>query len=155
MIRKISLIIIIFNLLIHCGFTPIHTNKNNPNFSIKNITIQGDSKINSYLKAYLNKFQNNKYEKKFTININTKYNKKVLAKDKAAKILSYQLTVDTTFQIISNKKMIKTFTVSEKQNMDKISDNLEEQKNENIIKQNFSSAIYNSLISELTILNDN
>lgn len=155
MIRKISLIIIIFNLLVHCGFTPIHSNKNNSNFSIENIKFEGDNKINSYLKAYLKKYQNSKYERKFTINVNTKYNKKILTKSKAAKILSYQLTVDTNFQISSDGVIIKTLSLSEKQNMDNISDNFEEQKKENIIKQNFSSSIYRSLIRELTILNDN
>ena len=155
MIRKISLIIIIFNLLVHCGFTPIHSNENNSSFSIENIKFEGDNKINSYLKAYLKKYQNSKYERKFTINVNTKYNKKILTKSKAAKILSYQLTVDTNFQISSDGVIIKTLSLSEKQNMDNISDNFEEQKKENIIKQNFSSSIYRSLIRELTILNDN
>ena len=155
MIRKISLIIIIFNLLVHCGFTPIHSNKSNSNFSIENVKFEGDNKINNYLKAYLKKYQNSKYERKSTINVNTKDNKKILTKSKAAKILSYQLTVDTNFQISSGGVIIKTLSLSEKQNMDNISDNFEEQKKENIIKQNFSSSIYRSLIRELTLLNDN
>ena len=141
--------------MVHCGFTPIHSNKSNSNFSIENVKFEGDNKINNYLKAYLKKYQNSKYERKFTINVNTKYNKKILTKSKAAKILSYQLTVDTNFQISSGGVIIKTLSLSEKQNMDNISDNFEEQKKENIIKQNFSSSIYRSLIRELTLLNDN
>ena len=39
--------------------------------------------------------------------------------------------------------------------MDNITDNFEEQKNENIIKQNFASIIYANLVRELSILNDN
>ena len=153
--KKFFLIIIIFNLIVQCGFSPIYINKDNSNFSIENIEFNGDDKINSYLKAYLKKFQNNKYEKKFSIKINTKYKKNILTKDKTAKILSYQLVADTTFDIVSNKKVIKTFSVSEKQNMDNIADNFEEQKNENIIKQNFASIIYANLVRELSILNDN
>ena len=63
--KKFFLIIIIFNLIVQCGFSPIYINKDNSNFSIENIEFNGDDKINSYLKAYLKKFQNNKYEKKF------------------------------------------------------------------------------------------
>ena len=50
---------------------------------------------------------------------------------------------------------IEIIHVSEKQNMNNISDNFEEQKNENIIKQNFASIIYSNFIRELSLINDN
>ena len=71
MLKKFILISVFFNLLSHCGFTPLHLNKNNANFSISNLEIEGDRTINNYLKTYLNQYQNDKFEKEFTIEINT------------------------------------------------------------------------------------
>ena len=50
---------------------------------------------------------------------------------------------------------MKNLKISEKQIMNNIDDDFEEQKNERIAKQNFASSITNKLITEISILNDN
>jgi len=90
MYRKFILLLIFFNLITQCGFTPLHLNNTNAKFSISEIKIEGDRTINNYLKTYLGQYQNDKYEKKFTIEIDTIYDKKILSKDKTAKITEYE-----------------------------------------------------------------
>ena len=155
MIKKFLIIIISFNLISHCGFTPLYSNKSDVNFSITSIELKGDREINNYLKSNLNKYINNISEKKYIIKINSKYSKNVLSKNKTAETTNFELSTNTTFQILSDSKILKEFKISEKTIMDNIDDDFEEQKNEKIAKQNFASSMTNKLITEISILNDN
>ena len=84
-----------------------------------------------------------------------KYSKNVLSKNKTAETTNFELSTNTTFQILSDSKILKEFKISEKTIMDNIDDDFEEQKNEKITKQNFASSMTNKLITEISILNDN
>tara|TARA_Y100000766_G_C18653240_1_gene481500 strand:+ start:69 stop:422 length:354 start_codon:yes stop_codon:yes gene_type:complete len=116
--------------------------------------MKGDRTINNYIKVNLYQLLNNSNEKQFTINVDTKYNKIVLSKDKTAKISEYELSSTSVFEISSNNKLIKKITISEKKNMNNIEDEFEEQKEERIAKQNFAATTSRKLITELSILND-
>ena len=155
MLKKFILISVFFNLLSHCGFTPLHLNKNNANFSISNLEIEGDRTINNYLKTYLNQYQNDKFEKEFSIKINTIYEKKILSKDKSSKINNYELIATSTFNVYSKEELVKEITISEKKNMSTIEDKFEEQKYERVVKQNFANSISTKLITDLSFVNDN
>ena len=155
MIKKFLIIIISFNLISHCGFTPLYSNKSDVNFSITSIEFKGDKEINNFLKNSLNKYTNNESKKKYKIKINSNYSKNVLSKNKAAETTNFELSANTTFQILSNNKILKEFKISEKKIMDNIDDDFEEQKNEKIAKQNFASSMTNKLVTEISILNDN
>tara|TARA_B100000575_G_scaffold268169_1_gene246892 strand:- start:437 stop:904 length:468 start_codon:yes stop_codon:yes gene_type:complete len=155
MLRRFIFIIIFFNFFSQCGFSPLHLNKTNANFSISDIKIEGDRTINNYLKTYLNQYRNNDYEKNFTLEINTLYEKKILSKDKSSKIANYELIATSTFKVYSKAKFIKQIIISEKKNMNSDDDKFEEQKYERIIKQNFALIISNKLATDLSIVNDN
>jgi len=154
MIKKFFLLILVTFLLNHCGFTPLYSNKSNNNFSIVDLTMKGDRTINNYIKINLYQLLNDNNEKQFTINVDTKYNKSVLSKDKTAKITEYELSSISVFEVSSNNRFIKKITISEKKNMNNIEDEFEEQKEERIVKQNFASTTSKKLITELSILND-
>ena len=154
MIKKFFLLILVTFLLNHCGFTPLYSNKSNNNFSIADLTMKGDRTINNYIKINLYQLLNDNNEKQFTINVDTKYNKSVLSKDKTAKITEYELSSISVFEVSSNNRFIKKITISEKKNMNNIEDEFEEQKEERIVKQNFASTTSKKLITELSILND-
>ena len=117
--KKVLILLIFINLLAHCGFTPVHLKKSNVDFSITSINFSGDKTINRYLKSNLNNYINNDYSKQFQIEINTKYEKNIVSKDKSAKITNYQLTSTTFFEITYNN-LVKTFSISEKKSMNNI-----------------------------------
>ena len=155
MIRNLTILIIFFNILSHCGFTPLYSNKSDVNFSITSIEFKGDKEINNFLKNNLNKFKKDKFKKKYKIKINSDYSKSILSKNKAAETTNFELSAITTFEILSNNNIIKELKISEKKIMDNINDDFEEQKNERIAKQNFASSMTSKLITEISILNDN
>ena len=155
MIKKIIPLLILFISISHCGYTPLYLKKTNIDFSISSIKFEGDRTINNFLKTNLKQYLNNNNDKKFDIVAVTEYGKAVLSKDKAANTTSYQLSSNTTFKISSNNKAIKEFKILEKEIMDNITDDFQEQKNEKTYKQNFASSISNKLLTELSLLNDN
>ena len=155
MYKNLTLLIIITSLLSHCGFTPLHSNKKSINFSIENIFLEGDRTINNYLKSNLKQLQGKDSQKQYNIKSNTKFTKKILSKDKTAKITDYELSSNSVIQIISRDKVIKEIIIIERKNMNNMNDKLEEQKYERVIKQNFASSITNKLITEISLINDN
>jgi len=154
MIKKIIPLFILFISISHCGFTPLYSKKTNIDFSITSIEFKGDRTINNFLKTNLKQYQNNNYDRKFDITVITDYGKTILSKDKAANTTNYQLSSTTTFKINSNNKTIKEFKILEKEIMDNINDDFQEQRNEKTYKQNFASSISNKLLTELSLLND-
>ena len=154
MYKKIFIILIVVNFLNHCGFTPMHSNNKTVNFSIESISYEGDRTTNNFLNGNLSQFVNNKFDKKFTILVNTNYNKKIISKDKTAKITNYQLSAISIFQISYQGKLIKKFELLERKNINNIEDKFEEQKYERLVKQNFAIAMTNKLITELSMIND-
>ena len=155
MIRNLIILVISFNILSHCGFTPLYSNKSDVNFTITSIEFRGDKEINNFLKNNLNKFTKNKSEKNYIIKINSNYSKNILSKNKVAETTNFELSAITTFEISSNNKIQKVLKISEKKILDNIDDDFEEQKNERIAKQNFASSFTSKLITEISILNDN
>ena len=155
MFKKIISILIVFNLVSHCGFTPIHSSKIKSNFSISSLEFEGERIINNYLKQNLNKYKNDKSDKKFKIKIISQYKKVILSKNTAANTVNYELSSEVNFIISSGGKVVKELIAVEKRILDKNDDNFEEQKEERITKQNFASSMSNKLVTELSLLNDN
>ena len=155
MYKKFILVIIVFNFISHCGFSPLYLNQINVNFSITKIELEGNKVINNFLRNGLNQYMNDKYNKEFQIRIKTNYDKNTISKNKSAETTNYELLFNTVFEIRSNNKFVKILEISEKEIMENISDDFEEQKNERISMQNFASLASRKLATELTILNDN
>ena len=148
MIKKsISLIFLIF-FLNNCGFTPVYLKNTNINYSIEQVDYTGDRELNNFLKSNLNKYKNEKIDKKIFIEINSIYKKNILTKDGTGKITSYELEAVVIFLIQPLNKEIR---VIEKKIMNSMDDKFEETRQERIIKQSFVSSISNKLISEINI----
>jgi len=148
MIKKsISLISLIF-FLTNCGFTPVYLKNTNINYSIEQVDYTGDRELNNFLKSNLNKYKNEKIDKKIFIEINSIYKKNILTKDGTGKITSYELEAVVIFLIQPLNKKIQ---IIEKKIMNSMDDKFEETRQERIIKQSFVSSISNKLISEINI----
>jgi len=148
MIKKsISLISLIF-FLTNCGFTPVYLKNTNINYSIEQVDYTGDRELNNFLKSNLNKYKNEKGDKKIFIEVNSVYKKNILTKDGTGKITSYELEAVVIFLIQPLNKKIQ---IIEKKIMNSMDDKFEETRQERIIKQSFVSSISNKLISEINI----
>jgi len=100
------------------------------------------------VKSNLNKYKNEKINKKIFIEVNSIYKKNILTKDGSGKITSYELEAVVIFLIQPLNKKIQ---IIEKKIMNSMDDKFEEARYERTIKQNFASSISNKLSSELII----
>ena len=157
MFKKLILLIISFNLLLQCGFAPMYSIKsgNINNVSINEIMLTGDKTINNYMETNFIRYKNNKNENTFNLNIDTKFYKKTLTKDKTAEVTDYRLSSISTIEISLNKELVKRLVITEEKDINNMNDKFEEQKYERSVKQNFASSISNKIITELSLLNDN
>jgi outer membrane lipopolysaccharide assembly protein LptE/RlpB len=148
MIKKNILYISLIFFLTNCGFTPIYLKNTNVNFSIEQVTYEGDRDLNNFLKTNLNQYKNQNVDNKITIEVDSIYRKIILSKDGKGEVANYQLEAEVLFLIKPSNKRIK---ITEKKIMDSMDDKFEEARYERTIKQNFASSISNKLSLELII----
>ena len=146
MIKKFSIIIALI-ILTGCGFTPMHSKKNNNNFSIEQINFSGERELNNFLKIGLTRYKSSS-DKKFFIDVESEFSKIILTKDKTGKATNYELIANVTFKLKSNKKI----EFAERKIIKNLNDNFEQTKQERSVKQIFATSIINKLINQLNIV---
>ena len=103
MIKKFTIVITLI-ILTGCGFTPMHSKKNNNNFSIEQINFSGERELNTFLKFGLERYKSSS-DKKFFIDVESEFLKIILTKDKTGKITNYELVANVTFKFKSSKEI--------------------------------------------------
>ena len=146
MIKKFTIVIALI-ILTGCGFTPMHSKKNNSNFSIEQINFSGERELNNFLKIGLSRYKSSN-DKKFFIDVESEFSKNIITKDKTGKATNYELIANVTFNIESIKKI----EYSEKKIIENLNDNFEQTKKERSVKQIFATSIINKLINQLSII---
>ena len=131
----------------HCGFSPVYQS-NQINYQININKLEGDKIINSKIKSEIERISDKNVQKIFNIQINTKYEKIVAAKNSKGSITDYLLIASATFIISDNIKK-ETIVFQEKQNIKNNSDFVEQRNYENTIKKNFASSFVKKLNLDL------
>ena len=142
-------IFILFVILIipHCGFSPVYQS-NQINYQINIDKIEGDKIINNKIKSEIERISDKNVQKIFNIQINTKYEKIVAAKNSKGSITDYLLIATATFIISDNEKK-ETIVFQEKQNIKNNSNFVEQRNYENTIKKNFAASFVKKLNLDL------
>ena len=144
--RNIFILFVIL-FITHCGFSPVY--KSNPlNYQINISKIEGDKTINSKIKSEIERISDKNIQKIFNIEIDTKYEKIIAAKNSKGSITDYLLIATATF-IISNNEKTEIIVFQEKQNVKNNSDFVEQRNYENTIKKNFASSFVKKLNLDL------
>ena len=147
-----KIILITFLLFINsCGYKLVHNNFGEKNYQINITQMRGDRQINNLIKKQIDLYSNKNSKNKFDVTINSKYQKKVLAKDSAGIISDYQLSVNSTFEIYTDSMIIKKSFI-DTVNIKNRSDAFEQKQYEVNIKNNLASSIGEKLISEISTL---
>ena len=144
-------LILMFLFLISCGYSPLYKDLSNINFSITLNEINGNRTINNLIKSNLNNYNVNNAQKNYSIDINTKYIKDIIAKDTTGAATEYKLTVNASFKV-SSSNYEKEFLFQESFNMNSISDKLEEQDYEENIQSNLTNIITRKLLLQLSLV---
>ena len=144
--KKIFILCVIL-IIPHCGFSPVYQSKQ-INYQINIDKIEGDKIINNKIKSEIERISDKNVKKIFNIQINTKYEKIVAAKNSKGSITDYLLVASTTFIISYNNKK-ETIVFQEKQNIKNNSDFVEQRNYENTIKKNFADSFVKKLNLDL------
>tara|TARA_Y100001980_G_C14512838_1_gene288243 strand:+ start:431 stop:886 length:456 start_codon:yes stop_codon:yes gene_type:complete len=147
--KYIYIIILIPFLILGCDYSPIYSNKNNYNFFIEKIELNGDAEINNIIDKKLKKYQKVKNEKKFTISSSSSYEKLSQSKNLSGKTTNYLVVIKISFEIKGENK-VKKFTSTEEFLIKNFTNKFEESKLEKIKKENSIDLIINKLIIELS-----
>ena len=150
MLKKIFFIILSLNLLSHCEYKPVYSKQNNIGYKIIISEFSGDKDINNFIATNVKRSSKNESIKIVNISFNTKYTKKIIAKNTAGTITDYQSDVVTTF-IIKKDDNSENFIVKDKFNFKKMTDKYEEKNYELNIKRNLANSISQKLILRLAV----
>ena len=151
MFKKILTLIFILNFLSSCEYKPIYSNSNKSNYRIIITDFSGDKKLNKYIVENLKRNSQKSSVEIISVKINSKYSRKVLAKNTLGSTTDYQARAITEFEINKNE-IIEKLVIDEKFNYQKISDSYEEKSYEQTIKNNLASSISQKLILRLSII---
>tara|TARA_B100000674_G_scaffold218766_1_gene179310 strand:+ start:41 stop:493 length:453 start_codon:yes stop_codon:yes gene_type:complete len=150
MIKKIILITFFSFLLSSCDYRPIYST-NNYDFSIKNVSFDGDIEINNLIDKKLKKLQKENSDKVFKIKTSSSYNKISQSKDLTGKTTDYKILMTVQFEIQSQKE-IKTLILKEDFVIKNFSNKFEEKKYEKMKKDNLTDLITNKLLIQLSLM---
>ena len=153
---KKALIIYLFLLILQsCGYVPMYANNQKVDFYIEEITFDdGDRDLSMYLKNNLNGYFIIKGNKKYKIDTAIDYKKNSTSKSLTGDSIEYELIGKVKFKITSvefNKELI----IEEKFKMNNFSDEFEEKRYEQTIKQNMARSISSKLLTQLSRFNVN
>jgi len=95
-------LLIVFFFISGCGYSPIFSNKNS-NFSIIEIGITGNNKINNIINNKLNNYKNSDGKKIFSLNINTNLKKKISSKNSKGDPNTFNIKINAKMSIKDNK----------------------------------------------------
>ena len=150
MLKKISFIILLLNLLSHCDYKPVYSKQNKVDYKIIITSLTGDKEINDLISTILKRNSKINSNKILNISFDTKYMKNILAKNTAGTITDYQANVITEFTI-EKENNSENFSVNEKFNFQKMTDKYEEKNYEQTIKKNLANSISEKLILRLAV----
>ena len=122
MIKKnlIKLLILLF-FIYGCGYSPIFSNKNS-NFSIYELSVSGNSKLNKIINGRLNNYKGSDSQKKFSLTIKTYLKKEVASKDTKGNPKTYRINLESNISIkdlngnVKNKSFSKSVDYNNKSN---------------------------------------
>ena len=147
MINKKLSILVVFVLLLSCGYQPIFSSSES-SFSVNKIELAEKNNINSKIKNTLKVYKKNKNAKVFyDLKISSEKSKNILSKDSKGDPKIFSLNVSIKVSILENNlpKNEKTFNKTESYNNK--SNKFELKKNEDQITSN----LVNKIIEEIII----
>ena len=145
-----------FLLLLSCGYEPIYSKKkinSNYNFSIKNINLIGDNKINQILKNKL--IRNLNKEKKSTelnLNLDSRVVKIVTSKDKKGNPIRFAIKIMTNLEVFEGEILKGKTNFEEQFEYNNRSNKFDLKQYEKNIKNNLISELSNKIIRYLNSL---
>ena len=140
----IKLLVIIF-FVSGCGYSPIFSNKKS-NFSIYEISANGNSKLNKIINNRLNNYKGSDNPKKFSLNIETSLNKEITSRDSKGNPKTYRIILKSDILIEDLDGNLKKKLFSKSIDYNNNSNKSELKKYENETSKNLADKISDEII---------
>jgi len=145
MIKKNFILLIIFIFFLNgCGYSPVFSKKTN--FSIIELAVNGDKKINKIIINKLNNYKGLEAEKSFLVIINNKLDKQISSKDSKGNPKTFKINVTSKIKVKNSNGEIYETMFSKSINYDNKSDKFDIKKYEAEIIKNFGNKISEEII---------
>ena len=151
---KIYLILLLVILITGCSYKPI-LSKQNYDFSVEKVELNGDKEVNYIIKERLINLKNQNTKNKYYVQIETSKIKNIISNDSKGDPSKLEIIISSTFQISNSEKLLIKRNVKMKNIYNNNSDKLKLKKYELFIINNLSQKISDSLISTIVNINDN
>ncbi len=145
MIKKNFILLIIFLFFLNgCGYSPVFSKKTN--FSIIELAVTGDKKINKIIINRLNNYNKSKGEKLFSVVVNNSYDKTISSKDSKGNPKTFKINIISKVRATSSSGEINEKIFSKSINYDNKSNKFDLKKYENETVKNFGNKISEEII---------
>lgn len=148
-LKKQIIILFLLTFLTSCGFTPTYKNSGNIDLKIIINSVSGDRSTYNLISSNLKRYSYDDATNSALINIKTKYEKNILAKDSTGKTTDYQIKIKAVFNI-EIKEFKKEINFVETFDYKSLAKSFEEIQYEETVKQNISNIISQKLINQLS-----
>ena len=138
-------------LINQCGYSPVYKKDLDKSITIIIVDQKGDKEFNNKLFSELKQYQSNVSNNEYKIKIDSNVDKRIISKNTAGKATNFELSVSVIFELDHNNK-IQSFAFNESLKIKNIDDTFEQQKYENIVKNNFARSIKEKLITRLNTM---
>ena len=148
MIKKNFILLIIFIFFLNgCGYSPVFSKK--INFSIIELAISGEKRINTILINRLNYYKETKGKKSFSIIINNNLDKQISSNDSKGNPKTFRINVISKIKVKDSKGEINEKIISKSINYDNKSNKFDLKRYEDEIIKNFGNKISEEIIMYL------
>ena len=152
---KTIILFLIFGIT-SCSYEPIFLKKNY-DFQIREIYLVGDNDINRTIQnklKFIKDNQNNK-KKNYNINIESTKNKEIVSKDSKGDPVKFEISISVEYRILNDNNILLNNKIEKKNIYNNDSDPFKLEQTENIILQNLSENVGDTIISSIINLDDN
>ena len=151
MLKRVAIIFIFF-LTTSCGYEIMHSKKKiiDYDFSIKDITLTGDTYINLKIKQKLSGYILNQKNKVFDVKINSTSNRAILAKDIKGDPTSFKNTIIINVEVMQKEKIKNILRLEKALKYDNKSNKFDLNKYERKLKTSLTNTMMDELIFKLS-----
>ena len=151
MLKRVAIIFIFF-LTTSCGYEIMHSKKRiiDYDFSIKDITLTGDTYINLKIKQKLSGYILNQKNKVFDVKINSTSNRAILAKDSSGDPTSFKNTIIINVEVMQKEKIKNILRLEKALKYGNKSNKFDLNKYERKLKTSLTNTMMDELIFKLS-----
>jgi hypothetical protein len=151
MLKRVAIIFIFF-LTTSCGYETMYSKKKiiDYDFSIKDITLTGDTYINLKIKQKLSGYILNQKNKVFDVKINSTSNRAILAKDIKGDPTSFKNTIIINVEVMQKEKVKNILRLEKTLKYDNKLNKFDLNKYERKLKTSLTNTMMDELIFKLS-----